>query len=106
MIMENYSVNFRGLKCSIHVGRYPTTDQIYIKLVDREGGTPVATASVALKEYDSENDEVLNKSYLENEGMAQALVDAKVISKSIKVVPAGISSVTLHKLLDYGKYGL
>lgn len=104
--MENPRINFRGWDCRIKVGRYPATDQIYIQLVDADDGSPVATASVAVGEVSIDPDKVIIKNWSENEGIADALIDAGVIGEPITEIPTGFVTASVHKLIDYDKYGI
>lgn len=104
--MENPKVQFRGWDCRIRVGRYPSTDQIYIQLVDADDGGPIATATIASNEISIDPDKVIIKDYFENEGMSEALIQAGVIGEAVTTVPVGYTTGTVHKLLDYEKYGI
>ena len=52
-------------------------------------GEPIATCTVNVPEYPLAADEVIIKDYSENEGMLQALLDAKVVELAGRSVSMG-----------------
>ena len=96
--MDIKQIKFKDFTCNV-VKFYYLNNRTAIRLVDCEDGMPVLTATVNLPEHDIEEDEVLIKSWSENEGIEELLVNENVIGPKIKEIPAGFATATLHKLL-------
>lgn len=81
---KTQTVDFRGTTCVVNRYKYQN-GQNCLKLVDLEDWSPYCTASVA---YDVEigEDEVIIKDYSENSGVMKALVEAKVIEPSHRII--------------------
>jgi hypothetical protein len=77
-------VKFKEWDCIAKFGKYPSTNQNYIQLIDSEDGFPVATASINMPGLDLLPNEVIIKDYSENEGMFDTLVNAGIIKKTNK----------------------
>ena len=92
-------INFNQWECEVLIKKYPLNNRTAIELVDAEDGSPVAMATVNFPDEPLNDDEVLIKDYSENEGMYQALVDAKVISEAIEFIQRGFVQVPKSKLL-------
>lgn len=92
-------INFNQWECEVLIKKYPLNNRTAIELVDAEDNSPVAVATVNFPDEPLNNDEVLIKDYSENEGMYQALVDAKVISEAIEFIQRGFVQVPKCKLL-------
>ena len=60
---------------------------------------PIATITTNLPEQVLADDEILIKSYSENEGMLEALVAQGIVSKPVKWVQSGFVAVPVVKLL-------
>lgn len=80
-----------------------------IQLVDAANGSPVAKASVNMRntiddtEYSAiPQDNVFIKDYAENTGVVKTLVDAGIIAlpKRKYTLSAGYNTVTLYKIID------
>ena len=91
-------VTFNNWDCILEKKTYPN-NRIALQLIDAEDGSPVAMVTVNLPDEQLNDDEVLIKDYSENEGMYQALVDAKVISEAISYVQSGFVEVPKCKIL-------
>lgn len=96
--MDIKQINFKDIKCNV-TKFYYKNDRTAIKLIDSEDGMPVLTATVNLPDEDINEDEVLIKSWSENEGIEEILVKENIIGPKIKDIPAGFANATLHKLL-------
>jgi hypothetical protein len=96
--MKPNHVKFKKWTCNVQVERYPN-DRVALRLTDVEDGGPVATASVNIPEASIESDEVIIKSWSENEGMADALIEGNIISPAIGSMRTAYVVGTVHKLL-------
>jgi len=92
-------INFNQWECEVLIKKYPLNNRTAIQLVDAEDGSPVAMATVNFPDEPLNDDEVLIKDYSENEGMYQALVNAKVISRDIKFIQKEFVTILKCKLL-------
>ena len=90
---DNRTVQFKEWKCSIDIYKYQNNDRMAIELIGYPGteeeGEPIAYATVNIPEYFLEENEIIIKSYSENEGMLDALEEAGVIKKTGKAVNTG-----------------
>ena len=91
-------VTFNNWDCILEKKTYPN-NRIALQLIDAEDGSPVAMVTVNLPNEQLNDNEVLIKDYSENEGMYQALVDAKVISEAISYVQSGFVEIPKCKIL-------
>jgi hypothetical protein len=98
MELLKHNVQFEGFNCTLLKGEYQEGG-IALQLVDAEDGEPVATPTIFLPEVSLEKDEILIKSYSENEGMMESLMIQGVIDGPIESIPTGHVTVTKHKLL-------
>lgn len=87
-------VNFVGYECRVLVDDYKK-----MMLVDKFTGQPVAVATKVVPGVSLENDEVIIKSYSENEGMLSALASAGVVEPTGKTIPSGFVELDICKLL-------
>jgi hypothetical protein len=88
-------VLFRDWTCSIQKRQYEN-GRVALRLVDEEG--PVATATVNLPNVPLGKNQVLIKSYGENEGMLEALVAAGVVKPTGQTVRSGFVEVPVCEL--------
>ncbi len=100
--MKKYDIKFKNWKCNIEYGQYGT-GATALSLIDHVDGEPVATASVNLMKEDIDprirvdvqssaelpKDHVYIKTWSENEGMVEALIEAGIVVSQHKVVPVG-----------------
>ena len=98
--MNTKQVKFKDWLCTVYIAEYPVSDgRTAIQLNDAEDGMPIATATVNLPDLSLEPDHVFIKGWSENEGMADALIEAGIIGPEVRKVPTGFVSATVHKLL-------
>lgn len=102
----DFQVEFKDWKCHTLIDRYPN-DRLAITLQDKEGGSPVARATVNLPNTSLDGDEVIIKDWSENEGMVTALREANVIEEvSFEVetgyVTAKVCKLTPEFMANYG----
>jgi len=71
-----FTFRFSDFNCTYSLGEY-SNGGTCIRIVDADDGMPVATASVWIPNL--RDDEVAIKDYSENEGILDALVEAKII---------------------------
>ncbi|WP_035711173.1 hypothetical protein [Salibacterium aidingense] len=90
-------VFWKNEKCDLEIvkGAYPNGQTAI--LLTTETGERMATATVALNVPIKEN-EVLIKSYSENSGMIEALMQADVVEPPKDVVPCGMATAFLCEL--------
>ena len=98
MKIFKHNVQFEGFNCTLLKGEYQEGGTA-LQLVDAQDDDPVATATLFLPEVHLEKDEIIIKSYSENEGMMEALMIQGVIGGPIESIPIGMVVVTKHKLL-------
>lgn len=89
-------VMFSGEECTVVLSRYLSSHNLSIRLVSADG-FPFATASVNSR-LPLDRDEVLIKSYSENEGMLEALLIAKII-EVVETIPTGETKLHLCRVL-------
>ncbi|WP_119071556.1 hypothetical protein [Aggregatilinea lenta] len=91
------TVKFRNLTLTVHHTTYADPQNPCLQLLDEDGG-PYAIASVNV-------DQVLLpgmvaiKTWSENAGLYEALVDAKIISPKIAEIPCGFVSAAVCQLI-------
>jgi hypothetical protein len=91
-------IKFKDWICEVQIRQYKN-DRVALELIDAEDGMSVATASVNIPEASLKDDEILIKSWSENEGMTNVLIKAGIIGPAIGQVPTGFVHATKHKLL-------
>lgn len=69
-----------------------------LRLVDAEDGSPVATATVNVPNATLARNQVLIKSYAENEGLLEALVAAGVVKPTGETVRSGFVDMPVCEL--------
>ena len=94
-----YIVEFQGWMCNINISKYRNNDRTAIELTELGTGEPVAIATVNIPEENIEADEVIIKSYSENQGMYEALLTSGFISPSIRTIKSGWVLLHICKLL-------
>ena len=82
---------------SVFKSNYLDNDRVAIELM-LEDGEPWAVATVNMPEIPLAEDEVIIKTYSENEGVLECLLAANVVSKPLRYVPAGYTQVPIVKL--------
>ena len=92
------NVQFKEWSCTLVFTKYFDLNTA-ILLVDADDGSPVATATINLPDYNLADGEVAIKDYSENEGMFNVLNTAGVISDPIRFEATGFVNVPICKLL-------
>ncbi len=85
---------FMGWRCDVLIDSHKK-----IMLVDKLTGEPIAVATKIVPGAELQDDEVLIKSYSENEGMLSALASAGVVEPTGKTIPSGFVELDICKLL-------
>jgi hypothetical protein len=93
-------IKFKEWECIAHFSKYTENNRVAITLVDSMDGSPIAKATVNIGEAPLKDDEVIIKGWSENEGMQDALIEAGIIGPEINVITNGITSATIHKVLN------
>lgn len=89
-------VNYQGEKLNIQFTRYSENNNIAIRLYNEKGPWCVATINLGVKLPDSL---VAIKNYSENEGVLEALREAKIVGETVDVIPSGFVIIPIVKLL-------
>lgn len=92
------TITFRKERLEIIIGEYRHGGRKSIELMTQKG-EPFMVASVNLPEVDLEENEILIKNYSENEGIYEALVEAKVISPAKRILKSTFAEFQICKLL-------
>jgi len=92
-------VTFLGYNCRIRFSQYTNNNRTAIMLEIADTGEPMATATVNIPEYRLGPGEVIIKDYSENEGMLNALVEAKIVADTGKRMPTGFVECPVCRLL-------
>lgn len=95
---NKFTVNFKKWECAVEFCRYMDNDRPAIQLVDGETWEPIATATVNLPDVEMEEDEVAVKTYSENEGMLEALLEAGVVTELVRFEYSGFVTIPIYKL--------
>lgn len=98
------TVKFKQWMCNVEIANYSNNDRIAIQLVETSTGELVATATVNVINIDLEPQEVVIKSYSENEGMYDTLLNAGIISPMKRQVQTGWHLCNICDYLDYLNY--
>ncbi len=85
---------FMGWRCDVLIDSHKK-----IMLVDKLTGEPIAVATKIVPGAELQDDEVLIKSYSENEGMLSALAMAGVVEPTGRKVASGFVEFDICKLL-------
>jgi hypothetical protein len=102
------NVTFLNTKCYPIFALYTPnpTQRLAIRLVDDEG-FPICNPTLALKSYTPAKDEVLIKSYSENEGVYEAMVSANIIQLAHDEIKLEYVSIPICKLTpEFIQWGL
>lgn len=94
--MESKVVEFSDYTCAIRMEKYLSGANSII-LVDVVDNFPVANCCVNLPGL--ADDEVAIKNYSENEGILDALLEAKVISEPVRFERSGFVNIPICKLI-------
>jgi hypothetical protein len=99
LLFENFAskdqleLKFSDFDCTITFSTYRSNDRIYMGLIDKTDGSPVADCTVNMPEVDVPEGSVLIKNYSENEGMVNALVQAKIVEKPTEWVRGQMAAI-------------
>jgi hypothetical protein len=89
-------VQFIGYDCDVIINHYSNGRKALVLISDDE---VVAYATVNLPNDPINDDEVIIKDYSENEGMYDALLEAKIIGPALRYIRTGFVSCPVCKLL-------
>jgi hypothetical protein len=105
--MKMKMIRFNEWDCRLRFNRYTGNDRLAILLVT-EDGEPLLTATVNVPCYPLEDDEVMIKSYAENDGVLECLTDVGVIAPTGKTLEVGhaIAHVCRFLMLDEMKMSM
>lgn len=95
--MEQKTVKFRDWNCVV-VKREYDNGRPALQLIDAEDGSPIARATVNLPDVELGPNQVIVKSYSENEGMLEALVAADV-ALPVRMIRTGFVEVPVCELM-------
>ncbi len=86
---NKYSDN--NYRASFFLGRYDNSfrGQRSIEIIDSDTGEPLFTATVQIPDEILEDNEVIIKSYSENEGVLQWLYDNGIVTEIVRNIPVG-----------------
>jgi hypothetical protein len=92
-------VHFKAWTCVPIWAQY-SNGRRALRLIDAETGEAIATCTVNLPDEFLDMDEVIIKSYEENEGMHEALVKAEIIYPAHRRIQTGWVTCGVCKLVD------
>lgn len=92
------AIEFQGFKCYLEKAEYEN-GRICLVLKDIDDGMPVAKCTLNIPDKDLEEDEVFIKTYSENYGMLNTLIDAKVVAPPHKFISFHFNKIPVCKLL-------
>lgn len=92
-------VKFKNYTCDLEFNRYAADGSPHISLIDIESKEFIATATVYIQGKPPAENYVWIKDYSENEGILQALIDAKVVEPTGIHTTTGFVTVPLVRLL-------
>ena len=91
-------IKFKKWTGIIDKGEYKN-GRISLSLVNPKNGEYIAVASVNVPDEKLAKDEVIIKTYGENDGILEPLIQAGIISKPVRTVKAGYETVPVCKIL-------
>lgn len=91
-------VKYKSWKCYLEFGEYPNGRKA-IELMNAKDGDPVLVATVNLPNEFIELDEVIIKTYSENDGVLEVLINAGVVSAPIRFIESGMIRVPVCKVI-------
>lgn len=98
-ILTDHQVKFKKWNCIVEKTMYQSNDRTCLELTQVETGEPIAVATVNVPEYNLPDGHVLIKDYSENEGIAEALVNAKIIEPTNESIEMNWVTIKMYKLL-------
>ncbi|WP_435008078.1 DUF4313 domain-containing protein [Tundrisphaera lichenicola] len=90
-------LRFRDWDCTVQKRQYDN-GRPALQLVDAEDGSPIAKATVNLPDVPLGKNQVLIKSYAENEGLLEALTEAGVVKPTGQTVRSGFVEIPVCEL--------
>lgn len=93
-----HKVKFKEWNCLVEKAFYGN-NRVALELIHEEDGNPVAVATVNIPEFTCPEGYVFIKDWSENEGIYEALLEAKVIEKWVALIPTGFVNAKMCKLL-------
>lgn len=92
-------VEFNGYVLYLILGKYAEGGRTSIHLVDADSGEPYCTATVNVPEEPLGPGEVIIKSYSENEGLLERMVEGGVVEPTGRIVQLGHAEAHVCRLL-------
>ncbi len=89
---------FADEPCTVLRGQY-ANGSIALRLVVATTGEPLATATLCLPGVELAEDEVIIKTYSENEGLLDALVAAGIVTPTGRTTATGFHNAPICRLL-------
>ena len=101
---KELTVKFKEWLCNINFKQY-SNERIAIQLTEVGTNEPILTATVNLPQVELKQDEIAIKNYSENEGIAEVLYKAGIISLPLRYVQSGFVQIPICNLLisPYGR---
>jgi hypothetical protein len=96
---KQIEVNHAGYPCIVQFSRYPAGGAIAICLVHRDDYDPVAVATVNMPEVSIGENQVIIKTWSENEGILETLEQAGVLRSTDRGIQAGFAVAEVCDLL-------
>lgn len=93
------TVKFRNWECDVLMAQY-ANGRPAIQLMDANDGDPIATATLNLPPEECPPGCAYIKTYSENEGMLESLMDAGIVSAPIGWVKTGWVRIPLVRILQ------
>lgn len=91
-------LSFAGFPCRLHHGHYVAGNATALQLWDVANGELVTTATINIPRLALEPDEVVLKTWAENEGLLNILLDADIIHPPHEQYPVGSQIVVIARL--------
>lgn len=107
-IQDQEPIKFKNWTCFLELAYYNTKDRLAIQLISAEEnpkenvmlGEPIAKATINLPDVYLADNEIIIKSYSENEGVLESLQMAGLISQTIRQVQTGFSTASIVEKTD------
>ncbi|MEN8196754.1 MAG: hypothetical protein ABFS30_09595 [Pseudomonadota bacterium] len=90
--------NVHGVECEVVFDHYENGN-VALSLIDKERREPYGRASVNIRNVVLPPDQVLIKTWSENQGMLEALVTAGIVEPTARTIPVEFSDATVCRLL-------
>ena len=86
---EPVTFEFQGRECVLELGRYQHGGRLALSVLEKQTREPWTEATVNIPEAPLRPGEVFIKDYSENEGLLQALYDARIVMSTGEHVQSG-----------------